>query len=407
MHKRFPLFGRVLPALLIAILLATLVVSAAVAGQAPPRIVAIADVHGAYAELTALLQRTKIIDANLRWVGGPATLVQLGDVPDRGAQTRQCLDLLMALERQAPKQGGSVVALIGNHEAMNLIGDVRYVTPEIYRSFASAEAEKKREQAYSDYLKFLDHHKDHAHAVMAPRDAAAKAAWMEAHPAGFVEYREAFGPKGTYGKWIRGRHAVVTLGDGIFVHGGLNPALEFASVRELDERVMAEITAFDALWKSLVDQKLVWRYMTFREAVEFVGEELAWMQGTGKPLKAEAVRPIVLLADYRNWLLASPDGPLWFRGLAQGDEAALQAGVTAMLDRLQARFIAVGHTVQSKTDITPRFENRVFLLDTGMLASEYKGRPSALEIQDGRFTAHYADGDPVALPAPPGGSKIP
>ena len=78
-----------------------------------------------------------------------------------------------------------------------------------------------------------------------------------------------------------------------------------------------------------------------------------------------------------------------------------------MLDRLQARFIAVGHTVQSKTDITPRFENRVFLLDTGMLASEYKGRPSALEIQDGRFTAHYADGDPVALPAPPGGSKIP
>jgi hypothetical protein len=403
MRSRYSVLRHVLP----VFLLVSLALSVAVAGRAPSRIVAIADVHGAYDELTTLLQRTNLIDANRRWIGGSATFVQTGDVLDRGARSRECLDLMMELERQAPRQGGAVVPLLGNHEVMNVMGDLRYVTKEIYRTFATADAEKKRGQAYTNYLKFLDGHKDHAHATVPPTDAAARTAWMEAHPAGLVEYREAFGPRGTYGKWIRAHRAVFQAGDGIFVHGGLNPALDVASVGDLDGRVRAELAAFDVIWRALVDQKLVWRYMTLKEAVEFVGEEVAWLRGTGKPLKAGAITPMLLLADFRTWLSASADGPLWFRGLAQGDQAPLLAGVTAMLARLQARFIVVGHSVESKVAITTRFENRVFLLDTGMLAASYGGRPSALEIQDGRFTAHYANGDPVALPSPPGVAKLP
>jgi hypothetical protein len=403
MRSRYSVPRRILPMLL----LAALALSVAVAGQAPSRTVAIADVHGAYGELTTLLGRMNLVDTNRRWIGGSATLVQTGDLLDRGAQSRECLDLIMELERQAPRQGGAVVPLLGNHEVMNVVGDVRYVTKEMYRAFATEDAEKNRERAYKDYLKFLDRHKDHAHATVPPRDAAARTAWMEAHPTGFVEYREAFGPKGTYGKWIRAHHAVFQAGDGIFVHGGLNPALDFSSVSDLDGRVRAELAAFDVIWRALVDQKLVWRYMTLKEAVDFAREEVTWLNGTGKPPMAEAVKPMLLLADYRTWLSASADGPLWFRGLAQGDEAPLRAGVTAMLARLQARFAVVGHSVESKIAITTRFENRVFLLDTGMLAASFKGRPSALEIQNGRFTAYYADGDPVALPSPPGVSKMP
>jgi hypothetical protein len=37
---------------------------------------------------------------------------------------------MMNLERQAKKAGGAVHALIGNHEAMNVYGDLRYVTTE-------------------------------------------------------------------------------------------------------------------------------------------------------------------------------------------------------------------------------------------------------------------------------------
>ena len=39
-----------------------------------------------------------------------------------------------------------------------------------------------------------------------------------------------------------------------------------------------------------------------------------------------------------------------------------------------------------------RFGNRVFFIDTGMLSSYYAGgRPSALEIDGGTFTAIYLD----------------
>jgi len=129
-----------------------LLISPTAQGRAPARLVAIADVHGAYPQLVALLQSVRLIDTRLRWIGGSALLVQTGDVIDRGAQSRECLDLLMALETQAPKNGGAVIPLLGNHEVMNLMGQLGYVTPEIYRSFATQDSEKRRQQAYRDYL---------------------------------------------------------------------------------------------------------------------------------------------------------------------------------------------------------------------------------------------------------------
>ena len=356
--------------------------------------------HGAYAELVAILQRTRLIDGNRKWIGGSATLVQTGDVLDRGARSRECLDLLMALERQAAKQGGTVIPLLGNHEVMNVMGDLRYVTPEIYRTFATAGSEKKRQQAYKACLEFLSAHAGHAHTVIPPTDDATRGKWMEEHPPGFVEYREAFGPEGKYGRWIRTHHAVVQIGDGVFVHGGLSPTLEFGSVRELDGRVIAELAAFDSIWRALVDSKVIWRYMKLAEAVRFAGEELKWVQAGGKAEGSEADQPMQRLLGYKGWMAASSSGPLWYRGLAEEPEDKLIGGVKAMLERLQAQYIVVGHTVESKADITPRFESRVFLLDTGMLNEEYGGRATALDIQNGRFTAHYANGEPKALPAP-------
>ena len=43
----------------------------------------------------------------------------------------------MALQRQAPRAGGKVITLVGNHEVMNVIGDLRYVTPAIFATFAT------------------------------------------------------------------------------------------------------------------------------------------------------------------------------------------------------------------------------------------------------------------------------
>jgi hypothetical protein len=387
-------------AVITAACLTFLLIVFSAAAQAPARIVAVADVHGAFEELVSVLQRTGLIDGDRRWVGGPTTLVQTGDVVDRGRRTRECLDLLMNLERQADKVGGSLIPLFGNHEIMNIMSDLRYVTPEIYGTFATDKSEKVREAAYQGYLKFNAAHRGHAHPSVFPDSEEGRAKWMKAHPPGYFEYVDAMGPDGVYGRWLRKHRAVVKVGDGLFVHGGLNPNLKFRSVADLDDQVRSEISDFDTIWRTLVDAKVIWRYMTLTEAVQYCGDEAKRIQEAGQAYEPSAVLAMRQLLGYGNWACCSPDGPLWYRGLAQGPEEQLMGGVMAMLARLKARFIVEGHTVASKSDITQRFENHVFLIDTGMNRETYEGRPSALEIRDGKFTAYYADGEPRSLAAP-------
>lgn len=379
--------------------LSTLLMALAVTAQAPSRLVAIADVHGAFPEFVAILQRTKLVDASRHWIGGSTTFVQLGDVLDRGARSRECLDLVMDLERQAGRTGGSVVALIGNHEAMNAMGDVRYVNADTYRTFATDRSAEARAQAYEDYGRFIAAHVGHLHSIVPPADEAQLQKWTDAHPPGFFEYRDAFGPDGKYGRWIRRHHAIVRIGDGLFVHGGLDPGLEFASITAMDDQVHAELARFDSIWQALARKRVIWRYMTLAEAVQHVTEELKWVEGGGAT-DAVTIQQMRALVGYRTWMAVSSTGPLWYRGLAEDPEEKLTSGLDAMLARLGATYIVSGHTVVSKTDITQRFSNRVFLLDTGMLKEEFKGRASALEIRDGRFTEYHADGDPQPLPAP-------
>ena len=65
------------------------------------RVVAFADVHGAYTELVTLLRETGIVDARDRWAAGQTHVVSLGDLLDRGADSRKVMDLLMRLQGEA------------------------------------------------------------------------------------------------------------------------------------------------------------------------------------------------------------------------------------------------------------------------------------------------------------------
>lgn len=370
----------------------------------PDRLVAVPDIHGAYPEFVSVLQRTALVDKDLRWTGGSTLFIQIGDVLDRGSRVKDCLDLIMALERQAGKAGGKVVPLLGNHEVMNLMSDLRYVTPEIYRTFATENSEKVRQRAWRDYLSFASAHREHGHGTVYTDDDTSRGKWMDAHPPGFFEYVDAMRPDGRYGSWIRKHRAIVQAGDGLFVHGGLNPALQFRSVADLDDRVRAEIQNFDTVWQALCDRRTVWRYMTWSESVPFIKEELAWIQAHGLPDDPSVVDGMQTLLAYRNWLSWSANGPLWYRGLAQDPEEGLRDGVAAMLQRLNARYIVDGHTVLSKSGITGRFGDSVFLIDAGMNKEAFNGRASALEVKDGKFTVYYGDGETKVL-APPGNGK--
>ncbi len=93
----------------------------------------------------SILKTTGLIDDSNKWTGGRTQLVQTGDYTDRGEGTRAVMDLLMALEPQAKAAGGRAVVLLGNHEVMNLIGETRDVTREIFATFADANSEKRRQ----------------------------------------------------------------------------------------------------------------------------------------------------------------------------------------------------------------------------------------------------------------------
>ena len=116
------------------------------------RVVVIPDIHGAYPAFTQLLQSSGIVDNSLNWIGGTAHLVSMGDMLDRGAESRRVMDLLMRLQEQALAQGGRVHVLAGNHETMNLVGDLRYVSAGEFSAFSGTESAQLRSQAYQQFI---------------------------------------------------------------------------------------------------------------------------------------------------------------------------------------------------------------------------------------------------------------
>lgn len=102
------------------------------------RIVAIGDLHGDLASAREALKTAGAIDDQDRWIGGSLVLVQVGDQLDRGDDEPEILSLLERLSGEAARSGGAVHILNGNHELMNAVGDLRYVTEDGMRDFANA-----------------------------------------------------------------------------------------------------------------------------------------------------------------------------------------------------------------------------------------------------------------------------
>ncbi|CAE8714323.1 unnamed protein product [Polarella glacialis] len=144
----------------------------AAGSSSPSRVVALADLHGDYDHALAILRAAGLADENseigvseadellvaeaarkpwsrfrgVQWLGGNATLVQTGDLVDRRPFARDLYALFSELRRQAPLAGGQVINLIGNHEAMNVLGQLKYVTKEDTDEFGS---HAEREQAFA------------------------------------------------------------------------------------------------------------------------------------------------------------------------------------------------------------------------------------------------------------------
>jgi len=361
-------------------------------------LVAIGDVHGDFDDFVAILQRIGLIDKQNHWKGGKTTFVQVGDLLDRGPKPREVMDLMMALEKEAGQAGGRVVSLLGNHEMMNMMGDLRYVTPVNYASFADSNSEKRQKSAYDEYVKWRNKHAALIAELSQPMELT-EAEWMARHPLGFVEQREAFSPKGEYGKWLRGHNALAQIGEEIFLHGGIHPDLAKMKVDALNSRIRDEIKAFDEVKQYLQDEGVILPFFNLQEITNAAQAEVIAERKSLVPASEERQAKILEFLKYGEWLSVKPVGPLWFRGYDQWSDEEGTAEIGKILEAYKVAHIVVGHTVQRGARIRPRFGEKVFLIDTGMLSSYYPGgRASALEIcGDARFTAKFMDEQIVLL----------
>src|SRR6267143_2160500 len=367
-------------------------------------VVAIADVHNDFDDFVAILRRTGLIDKQNHWTGGKTTFVQVGDLLDRGPKPREVMDLMMALEKEAVQAGGRVVGLLGNHELMNIMGDLRYVSPVNYASFADGNSEKRQKAAYDEYVKWRGSHASLLAELTQPMELT-EAEWMARRPAGFIEQREAFGPKGEYGAWLRGHDAVAEIDGVIFLHGGIHPDLASTKLDAMNKRIHDEIMEFDASKQYLQNEKLILPFFNMQEVNNVLQAEVIAELKSRVPATNERQTKILGFLKHQDWLSVRVDGPLWFRGYDQWSEEEGAAQIGKVLESYNAKHIVVGHTVQKGGRMRPRFGNRVFLIDTGMLSSYYPGgRPSALEIEDdAKFTAEYSD-QQMVLVEPAGAS---
>lgn len=274
------------------------------------RIVVFGDLHGDHDKFIDQLRTAQLIDANGNWSGGRTHLVQLGDVPDRGDGSRAIMDHLMRLERQARRAGGYVHALIGNHEAMNVEGDLRYTTPGEFAAFATSNSERVRAQVYANYVDQLRRNPPAGGAPVI--DDAFRSQFETEHPLGWVEHRRAWAPSGEYGRWVAGHEAVIRINDTLFLHGGIGPSFAHVDRDTMNRAVQAALNG----------------------------------------------RPVEGYAD----ILTNEEGPLWYRGLALHDEAAESANLAAVLATQGVRRIVVGHTKVAPL-VTPRFDGQVLTAD--------------------------------------------
>ena len=155
------------------------------------RFAVIGDIHGRLDALEALLHGCGAVDEKGAWAAKGFSLVQLGDLIDRGPQSRACVERMMGLKAEA---GEALVQLRGNHEQMLL---------DSFRSRAARD-----------------------HFILNGGDAT------EASYDG--EFEELCGEGGSHRKWLESLPLQWDYEGLLFVHGGIEAGHEEDPTRSTD-----------------------------------------------------------------------------------------------------------------------------------------------------------------------------
>ncbi|HEX6063107.1 MAG TPA: metallophosphoesterase [Longimicrobiales bacterium] len=137
----------------------------------------IADTHGEFDSVMQLLRNAGLIDEATRWSGARKHIVFLGDVVDRGPDVTRLLWTLYRLEREAHAAGGGLHVLLGNHEIMVMLDDLRYV--------------------HANEMQLATLHGTPYHRLLHPRESV-------------------------LGRWLATKPPLIKAGDLLLVHGGVS-----------------------------------------------------------------------------------------------------------------------------------------------------------------------------------------
>ena len=328
------------------------------------RVVVFPDVHGAYQELLSVLRATAVIDDSLHWQGGATHLVSLGDLMDRGPDSRKVLDLLMRLEREAQDAGGAVHVLLGNHEVMNIVGDLRYVSAPEFAAYAGSEDSRLREAAWER--------------VLQQDPAALRADFDSSFPAGYFGHQQAFAATGQYGAWLLTKPFLFIINDTAFVHAGLSGMVTRLGLDATNQTLHSELSEYLQTWGAM-------------ETALKLAHPISFLDRPGTIAGLGAEEQSKKLLAMQDEEIFTPKGPTWFRGQALCYPYTEAENLDGALAKLGVARVVAGHTVSPTGRVLSRFDGRVILLDTGMLQSIYKGSPAALVFENGQWAVVYAD----------------
>jgi hypothetical protein len=331
------------------------------------RVVAISDVHGAYDAMISTLTKAGVLGQEQGWSGGATHLVITGDILDRGPDSRKVMDLLMRLESEALDDGGRVHLLLGNHEIMNLIGDLRYVSKEEYAAFADDESEQDREKWFDVYRKDRSNNAD---IEMLRHEYTRK------YPPGFFGLRHAFSSRGKYGPWLMTKPLMVVINGTAFVHGGLSSLVAKLGLDGVNGELKSQVSDYVVLVDKLVDEGVLDPTNNFYEHEDVLGNLSRNRRWT--PEVNAAIRTVLKL---NKGSIHSPDSPLWYRGTVGCGPLIEEDKLAASLAALDAERVVIGHTPTLTRRVLQRMDGRVIEIDTGMLKAAYQGSGNALVIE--------------------------
>ncbi|KAF6162254.1 hypothetical protein GIB67_008383 [Kingdonia uniflora] len=293
----------------------------------PDRLVAIGDLHGDLAKSKQALRLASLIDATDRWVGGNTTVVQVGDVLDRGGDELKILYFLEKLKREAAKAGGSIVTMNGNHEIMNVDCDFRYVTQSGLEEF----------EIWAKWYNIGNLMKSLCYELERPRDIfkgvpSVFPGVREEFHTGFRARIAALRPNGPIScRFLADNVTVLVMGDSVFVHGGL----------------LANHVVY---------------------GLERINEEVrSWISGSGNMSSPGLIR--------------GRDSVVWMRRFSE--ELAKKCDCSALEHVLATipgtKRMIMGHTIQ-EAGINGVCENKAIRIDVGMSKGCDDGLPEVLEI---------------------------